>query len=471
VEVLDVLIAEGPTSGDETSNCSRGSRGGEGAAVFADCCGNQSDRSTAALGAGFGSNGFLIWCLECLGNGLVQAKLQELGAYACASELAIHAALVARLMLAWDPPPGAAARPCDALLATGGYSKLVSAASKAFCGLQCFQQKKSLTVDRTDHGRQQQPQEEKEGEQALLLGQLALLLDCLRLGLGSEACTTRLLPKRRGKNGSKGYSGGGPHCEAAPLFPIALSALELAAVYPVSRNSGGEGMYLAAALDAVAAAALQLLASAGIDDSSALPRAVANQIATEIERLVTVRPLTVRLAASLRHLVCLPPCSSRSGPRRHAVAVGIRPGLGKDLRRALAEEDVAEHILRAAKCELQCGQNGAWRRGSSAGTNPRGLAAQVEVQAQEAIEAGELYDHVEAIVCAIRGAVAATDADLAELRSRCQSDSSASSHLACKGRKQLASSCHRRGVISGGLASLRQTVRLRCLLPHRVGRQ
>jgi len=471
VEVLDVLIAEEPTFGEENATRSRGSRGGEGAAVFADCCGDRSDRSIAALGAGFGPNGFLMSCLECLGNGLVQAKLQELGAYACAAELATHAAIAARLMLAWDPPPGTAARPCDALLATGGYSKLVSAASEAFCSLQCSQQQQSLTVVGTGHGQQQLPQEDKVGEQAMLLGHLALLLDCLRLGLGSEACTTRLLPMRRGKKRSKGCSDRGSRCEAAPLCPIALSALELASVYPVSGNEGSEGMYLAAALDAVAAAALQLLATAGIGDSSAPPRAVANQIATEVERLVTVRPLTTRLAAALRHLVCLPPCSSRRGTRRHAVAVGIHPGLGKDLRRALAEEDVAEHILRAAKCELQCGQNGAWRRGSSAGTNPRGLAAQVEVQAQEAIEAGELYDHVEAIVCAIRGAVAATDADLAELRSRCQSDSSASSHLACKGRKQLASSCHRRGVISGGLASLRQTVRLRCLLPHRVGRQ
>jgi len=409
VEVLDVLVA--PESDDVPGGCQsvRDDSGREVAALISGLS-EGTDDAVTTLRECVGQTGFLPVCLDCLGEGVFRTKLLGIGASEVAAELAMHAALATRLVLAWVPPLGVP-HPCNVLLAVDGCARLFSTARASLSQLQgCF------------HGAKRS--ESSSPRVISNLGQVALMLDSLHMALRSDAYAHQLLTSRGGAGGKHSFvlreASGATRkaCDdpVSPLLPLTIEALQHLAAYPALGGSfTSRDQAMAAAIEAAATASLHLVTVIA-DFLVVTPHEHADSIASALREIVQGNKVGHRFFSALRALVCRPHCKRNwlktNGTTFH-----------RELRRALAVQNIPGECIRTALHNLSTdAREGKRRLGKREGPERRSVgpsrAAAAEIR-KKLVEMGALCEDLEAVACAIHGPGAACEEGLLELHALC----------------------------------------------------
>lgn len=324
VELLDVLVA-----------AESGERGGEASCLAAIAAKGGPFRMPTFFKDCLTSTGLMADLLSCLAGAPKNVLLVGAGASGLAAELAIQSSLGLRLLLAWTPPTGLPT-PSEGLLQCQGHEILLTAARSALDEL---------------------PALRSNGEAAAVrMGDVSLLLDCLRTGLTSPKCAA-------------------VSCLWS-LAPLCQEVLQfLADLSPMVLSSGEAG----AAHEAAAASALLLLAQLADMPPAATSEASAEAVAKALKETVVQHGLSPRLAAALKRLAC----KTRKGTLGVAGAVDFN----LDVRRALGCESVPADCVNTVIRQLRAPVRGA--QVQSLGSQQRALKI--------------LVDDVEAIVFAVNG--------------------------------------------------------------------
>jgi len=360
------------------------------------------------------------------------------------------------------------AKPCDVLLAGGaGYPALLNAAAQLVA---------QLHPPLSSSPKARRPPVPLSAP-SRCLGQLALALDSLRLGLSSDTCVAQLLgacgsgTRTRGRWHSSGIT------SVAPLAPLAIETLEhLASTARPAESLADAGMP-DDATDAAAAAAVRLLAVIeGLPNGAASTAAPAlpARTAVVLRGAIAALPLTPRLAFAVLTLVrhCQPrrPAHSWLGSWSSA-----NNGSGA-LRRALAAQRVPSECVKGAARFLNAEGFG----GDAGASGKRSLGEEVAEMANRHLKVAALYEHVEAIIFGVHSSNDASDemAELRSLRTKCSGqeggdaqdledgdaeDDTSSSHI--EGGVDMGSPLPRRS-LAVALGSLQRNIRESCIAPY-----
>lgn len=374
----------------------------------------------------FGPGGFVSASLDILG-GKLKALLKDLDALALAEELELHAALIVRLVLRWEPPLGAP-HPSNMLLVVGGDHVLVNLALELL-----HERLRDQEILHTHQGRKD-------------LGLLAVVEEGLHICF-RKASTSRLSAWRwtGGRSSDAQRRGHRPSETVAPLAPIAEGVLTLAV--GVANQAGDIPVACradcASAADGAAASAVDMIAVLTVA-SLGPPEAVnADSVAKSLAEFLREQAPSVRLLQSLRRLVAKP---SHTMP--WLLYSGVHPH--QRMCQALVEEDVIPLCIQGVHDLLRV------HRSTSALEAPENpseasLAKEVKLATQYAARMCTLFQHLEAIVQELSGGSGSQLQEVRALRDQCVGS----------GRGETP----RPSVMLYNLSQLRQAIRQSCFAP------
>mmetsp|Transcript_27141 Transcript_27141/g.71407 ORF Transcript_27141/g.71407 Transcript_27141/m.71407 type:complete len:1451 (-) Transcript_27141:313-4665(-) len=318
----------------------------------------------------FGPGGFVNISFEIL-EGKMRQGLEKVAGHALAEELELHATLVVRLVLSWEPPVGAP-HPANMIHAVKGDQTLLNFA-KFILETRPHMREMHMPTGRRD------------------LGVLSLVIDSLHLCF-RRFCTSRLRSWRGNNSGtSEKHLRGQRLCELiVPLVPVTLETLRIASVCG-SQEPGVRHFDVAAVCDAAASSAIDVLAVLGMPFAGPPACAdCAHAVAESLARLLQLQAATVRLLQALRRMV------TRSFP--------AAPWLGnfggshpkQKFLDALVQRDVLPLCIEGLQASIS-------HRKSATGvsrveSDGASLAADVEVATTSAARLCTVFRHLEAIV-------------------------------------------------------------------------
>ncbi|CAE8668240.1 unnamed protein product, partial [Polarella glacialis] len=403
VEAMDTLV---PPEEDivesmsgKTAALSRMAGGGE-------ACPPYTGMVMEALSQALGPQGFLPQCVQLLGDGAAAKDLQKMGCAMLAKEMGLHAMFAIRLALAWEPPRSVP-KPDEMMLNFDGYQAVFGSMVDLLSKLQRFA---SPPVS----GDRRHSEVGKKAPNARALAQLALCFDVMRFGLrsdsgidsicgfGGERSPAVSLNGRRGSREGNRASG-----TVSPLAPMLVEALENLVAVPKDLGTPE-------AVEAALPAAIRLLGV--LLDIPVLAASIStDRLARALKRILTSKPLTLRLAAATREIVA----SARpERPRRWFS--GQAANFRKDLCRSMARESVPSEMVQAAlkmlgEEPLRPAPRPSWIQSSDPSQSPTSLGQEVREAAERTYVVGAYYDCVEDVVVAVFGTTAAVD-EMAQLR-------------------------------------------------------
>jgi len=325
-----------------------------------------------ALRQGLSSTGFLPTCCDLL-NGRYRQALQEMDMDTCefTGELELHALLAVRLALTWIPPAHIQG-PCDTFCTIDGHTTLMISAAGF------------LSMVRTKSSGNTAPWTLPTAMAHDCVGQLALVLESLLCGLRCDSSFMKFAFGQDQGRSSRGHENGTAQSvygsKVVPLAPMALNALEVLSTMQAPGLERDRG----AAVDAAATAALNLLAqlAEGPINTAVVP---ANSISTAVCYLLESKPLTVRLAAALRALICRP--SHQPG-----WFIGKRKAkFDLELRAAFNAADLSFDLVHCTQNALTAGKDQACGTGDT-------WEEEAAVLKECTSKVCDLYGHVEAII-------------------------------------------------------------------------
>jgi len=429
VNLLDVAVAVEaealpPPTSSNSSSCPDAAMGGD---ARRNMC---SDRLVEIFNAGCGPRGFFRACLMLLAH--------EGATLACCSpweqELCLHASLAVRLSLAWHTSNGPVAQhPCEALLAEGGLNALASLSRTKL---------KQLVADPSSG----------------CFAELALALDALRLVAHFQGIR---ISQRN-------------HQAIADFIPLVAHALDCAARVPQEELASGkpfpqsqeDAKLMSAGADAAAIAAVSLLAAAASVPAAVAAATMTQQqepeqpavevaIAKALQKFVAGRPLSQRLAASLRSLTVKP-------RRARGWGFGGTSDAGaqfeKRLRTALAEADMPRECLRSAALQVDS-------MGRRSNVMPTGMLDHAVKTYHYTVQLACMYESVEAMVLAVHGSSVGADLVQEFRAARCDEDGDGSIVSTCMasvastaGGSPARPAAARKNSLRGALKSLQHVV-------------
>lgn len=343
-----------------------------------------------ALCDGLGPHGFLPTCVDVVA-GHYRQSLERHGAHQCAWELELHAAFALRLALGWAAPPSVSGA-SDALLKIGGHERIILEAIETINMVNGDADLTSL-----------------EGIETL--AHLSVILDCLWMGLETNACLAKLSTCERKSLGHALFSGlrfsrgrdsaSLPTSPLTALAPLLLETLDTLSAMPTIFPGIDEysNMIIPLAVDAAGTAAIGLLGKVLV--SPEVARVLSpHRISAALAGFIQAWPFSVRLGFAVRVVACTVLPSSCWFAGRNA-------SKDHDLRRALAENNVPAECVRAAIRTLRC-------NGPSQPNRPllfplgRDAAEAMRSTARSCV----IFGHLEFIVFAVHG-VSADNFDIA----------------------------------------------------------